>query len=115
MENKNDKKNIKKVRTRRNNFDINNSENIQRSKSISNEKKQGENNIEIRKRALRSYTSNEIQINKEFKHVKKQTNNHVHNVMNDMVTLRHKKKRTEDKNIKKTINNTDISKGRKYN
>lgn len=34
--------------------------------------------------------------------------------MNDMVTLQHKKKRAEDKNIKKTINNTDVSKGRKY-
>ncbi|XP_031776538.1 uncharacterized protein PF11_0213 isoform X2 [Apis florea] len=110
IENKNDKKNIKNVRTRRNNFDINNSENIQRSKSISNEKKQGENNIEIKKRALRSCTSNEIQISKEFKHVKKQTNNYVQNVMNDMVTLRHKKKRAEDKNMKKTINNTDVSK-----
>ncbi|XP_031364282.1 uncharacterized protein LOC102678797 isoform X1 [Apis dorsata] len=106
IENKNDKK---KIKTKKNNFDINNSKNIQRSKSISNEKKQGENNIEIRKRALRSCTSNEIQINKEFKHIKKQTNNYVQNVMNGMVTLRHKKKRAEDKNIKKTIN-TDISK-----
>lgn len=112
MENKNDKKNPKKVRTRKNN--INNSENMQRSKSISNEKKQEENNIEIRKRTLRSCTSNEIQINKDFKHVKKQTSNYVQNVMNDMVTLRHKKKRAEDKNTKKTINNTDTSKGRKY-
>lgn len=110
IENKNDKK---KIKTKKNNFDINNSKNIQRSKSISNEKKQGENNIEIRKRALRSCTSNEIQINKEFKHIKKQTNNYVQNVMNGMVTLQHKKKRAEDKNIKKTIN-TDISKGRKY-
>lgn len=108
MENKNDKKNPKKVRTRKNN--INNSENMQRSKSISNEKKQEENNIEIRKRTLRSCTSNEIQINKDFKHVKKQTSNYVQNVMNDMVTLRHKKKRAEDKNTKKTINNTDTSK-----
>ncbi|XP_017754602.1 PREDICTED: uncharacterized protein LOC108546842 [Eufriesea mexicana] len=97
-----------KSRTKKNSLEVNSSEYTRKLRSTSNEEKRMQNDIGIQKHTLRKYSSNEIQINNEFKQTKKRTDKYIQNT-NGMVSLRHGRKGSNNKVKKTKATNTAIT------
>ncbi|OAD58794.1 hypothetical protein WN48_10339 [Eufriesea mexicana] len=95
-------------RTKKNSLEVNSSEYTRKLRSTSNEEKRMQNDIGIQKHTLRKYSSNEIQINNEFKQTKKRTDKYIQNT-NGMVSLRHGRKGSNNKVKKTKATNTAIT------